>query len=89
VNYYVKWKPGRAACADKRIKGANRWFCDALYSDRPHRCAVNRFLVRILAKWMRFEVSGVHCIRHCLWCKKPVFERCVCLCIIVNNVDSA
>jgi hypothetical protein len=24
VNYYVKWKPGRAACADKRIKGANR-----------------------------------------------------------------
>lgn len=50
VNYYVKWKPGRAACADKRIKGANRLACDALYSDRPHRRAVNRFLVRILTK---------------------------------------
>jgi len=50
VNYYVKWKPRRAACADKRIKRANRLVCDALYSDRPHRCAVNRFLVRVLTK---------------------------------------
>jgi len=50
VNYYVKCKPGRTACADKRIKGANRLACDALYSDRPHHCAINRFLVRILTK---------------------------------------
>jgi len=24
VNYYVKWKPGRAACTHKRVKRANR-----------------------------------------------------------------
>jgi hypothetical protein len=49
VNYYV-WKTGRAACADKRVKRANRLACDALYSDRSHRCEANRFLVRILTK---------------------------------------